>query len=151
VVISRPVIAGSVAVLISLVVFVCVICQISVYRITSGSMEPDFPVGSLVVDSAAAGIEPGRALTFTADGAVVTHVLVGFNDDGSLITRGTANDDADRWLAPVRPDDVRGRVLFNIPFTAPSFWTAQRIFVALFILLAALPAVLYARFKRSSK
>lgn len=98
---------------------------LSYYRIGSGSMEPVFPVGTIVIDSARLSAEPHRAATFTADGKIVTHVVVGYNPDGSLITRGIANRHNDAWRTPVYGGDVRGRVLFALPVFAPSFWIGR--------------------------
>lgn len=98
----------------------------SLYRIATDSMSPDFPAGTMVIDSGALPLVPHRAVTFTADGAVVTHVLLGFNKDGSLITRGIANPVPDRWPTPIYPRDVRGRVLLRILLFAPAFWSGLR-------------------------
>lgn len=122
----RSVLLITALVALSALAVVAVAMRLSVYRIASGSMEPQFPVGSLVIDSAAVPLEIGRAVTFTAEGSTVTHVLTGYSENGSLVTRGTANQTADAWRSPVYPGDVRGRVLFGIPLTSLSFWMSRR-------------------------
>lgn len=102
------------------------ILKISAYRVDSGSMNPDFPVGTLVIVSGVAPIEPHQAITFNADGKTVTHVLVGYNPDGSLVTRGIANSTQDVWRASVYPKDVHGRVILRFLLFAPSFWQSLK-------------------------
>lgn len=99
--------------------------KLSYYQIETGSMEPNLPVGTRVVVSGSAGYKPNDAISFVADGHVVTHVFLGYNKDGSLITRGVANPSNDEWNTPVYPRDVKGRVLFQILLFAPSFWLSR--------------------------
>lgn len=116
----------------AIVIAVCVVLKLSVYRIATGSMQPEFPVGTIVIDSGVLPITAHHALTFTADGHTVTHVLLGYERDGSLITRGTANPSNDSWTRPVYSQDVKGSVLFQIRAFAPGFWTSRTGLIALF-------------------
>ena len=89
------------------------------YIVTSGSMEPAFHVGSVVyvkpVD--ASNLEIGDAITFDiGEESLVTHRIASIeNEDGNLsfVTKGDANEMAD--INPVRADQVKGKVIFNIP------------------------------------
>jgi hypothetical protein len=121
---ARLTVLGCVAVLATVVAVHSL--KLSLYRIQTGSMAPDFPVGTLVLDSGVVPPEPHQAITFMADHHPVTHVLTGYGQDGSLITRGLANPTADHWSAPVYKRDIRGRVLVRILLLAPSFWMSAR-------------------------
>jgi len=100
--------------------------KLSYYRINSGSMEPDFPVGTIVIASGAVPMSLHQAITFKADEKIVTHVLVGYNPDGSLITRGIANSTQDDWRTPIYPKDVQGRVILRFLLFAPTFWLSLK-------------------------
>lgn len=99
---------------------------LSAYRITTGSMAPDFPVGTIVIDSRSVPPRINRAITFSADGDVVTHVLLGYNTDGSLRTRGIANPSEDQWRTPVTVADIKGSVVAQVPLFAVGYWSGLR-------------------------
>lgn len=88
--------------------------------VQSGSMEPNYHVGSLVyakpVD--ASELETGDVITFELGGGVRgTHRIIEVLDDnGSLSfrTKGDNNDDAD--FNPVLPEAIVGEVKFTIPY-----------------------------------
>ena len=88
------------------------------YFISSGSMEPDYPVGSLIFveKKPAHEIGTGEVMTFTSQsgGDVVTHRVVK-NDTakGELITKGDANKEND--FLPVKYKNVIGVVVNCIP------------------------------------
>ena len=77
-------------------------------------MEPAISRGDLiVVTPPPATIEPGMILTMGVDGRIVTHRVVSVKADGSLVTRGDANDLDDDWHG--KPVTVYGQYLFTIP------------------------------------
>ena len=86
------------------------------YAIVSGSMEPSFPVGSLVY---AEPIEPetlavGDVAVFWRNDEVVIHrVEENLYEDRELITRGDANEGIDAH--PAQHDNVVGRTVNQIP------------------------------------
>ncbi len=84
----------------------------SFYAVQTGSMSPTIPTRSLVVVDRG---EPvlGEVITYWHDGALVTHRFVAVTTNGSLVTRGDANDTADAW--PVHPEDVVGTVVAHAP------------------------------------
>lgn len=111
------------ALLALLVVVIPVLTGAHAYTITTGSMRPGLPPGTLVVVRHAdpASIKTGDVITFqlrSGDPTVATHRVVGrtFKADGStaFVTRGDANntDDAD----PVLPRQVVGKVWYSIPY-----------------------------------
>lgn len=90
--------------------------------VSSGSMEPTYPVGSLaVVHPVNAGdIGPGTVIAFVdgagGEGRLVAHRVVEVVDRPSgrwLRTQGDANHTPDPQLLPAR--DVRGRVGWVVP------------------------------------
>lgn len=86
------------------------------YAIVSGSMEPSFPVGSLVY---AEPVEPealavGDVAVFWRNGDVVIHrVEENLYEDRELITRGDANDGIDAH--PALYENVVGHTVGQVP------------------------------------
>ena len=86
------------------------------YAIVSGSMEPAFPVGSLVYAEAAEpeALAVGDVAVFWRNGDVVIHrVEENHPEDGELITRGDANDGIDAH--PALYENVVGRAVAQVP------------------------------------
>lgn len=86
------------------------------YAIVSGSMEPNFPVGSLVYAEpyAPEALQPGDAAVFWRKGDVIVHrVEENDREKQELITRGDANDGIDAH--PALYKNVVGRVVSQIP------------------------------------
>lgn len=90
------------------------------YTVLSGSMEPPYPVGSLIyvrqID--AQDIEVGTPLTFTVSGGAMVathrvHELTVIDGETCYITKGDANDMPD---PPVKYGSVIGTPVFSIPF-----------------------------------
>lgn len=69
------------------------------YAVLSGSMEPQFPVGSLIYvrDADPATVQPGDAVTFTkGSGVIATHQAYEVDTQQQLIrTQGIANKNGD--------------------------------------------------------
>lgn len=88
------------------------------YAVLSGSMEPDYSVGSAVYVKSveAEDIEVGDVITFTMSGSstVVTHQVIEIDEDGLFYTQGLANEALDG--SPVTIDNVIGKVIFCIPY-----------------------------------
>ncbi len=85
-----------------------------VVAIEGGSMEPTITRGDLiVVTPAPSKIEPGMILTMGVGGRMVTHRVIEVKPDGSLVTKGDANNVVDDWAG--RPITVYGEYLFTIP------------------------------------
>ena len=89
------------------------------YVVLSGSMEPTYPVGSLIYvkKTPAAEIQVGDAITFrlNGEGTIATHRVIAISSDGTqFTTQGDANDAPDG--APVLAQDLVGKPLFVIPY-----------------------------------
>lgn len=92
------------------------------YTVLTGSMEPNYPPGTLIVvkPTPAEDLNVGDVITFqpvSGDPSVVTHRIDGiyFNGAGErqIFTRGDANDVVDSWA--LVPDQIRGRLLYSVP------------------------------------
>jgi signal peptidase I len=113
--------------------------------ITSGSMMPAIAAGDVVVAApgAPAAIRPRDVIVFTDpanQGNTVAHRVVASRPDGSLTTRGDANQVADS--TPVPATAVLGRVRLRIPYVGlPKYWLATRQWTPLAVLCALLAAL----------
>lgn len=86
----------------------------SQFIVTSGSMQPTFKVGDVVVVKSGADYEIGDVITFRLNDSeeLVTHRIVGSNS-GGFITRGDANNVVDDTLQT--SDNIVGKVQMSIP------------------------------------
>ena len=85
--------------------------------VRTGSMAPTIGVRAAVLVHTGEYRE-GEPIAFTHSGVVITHRLVSVNPDGTLVTKGDANDTPDPWV--VRPTDVIGGVVGSVP--ALGYW-----------------------------
>lgn len=90
---------------------------INMYTVLSGSMEPEYPVGSLIYvkETPADQLQVGDVITFKLTGEVTaTHRIIEILDDGgiSFRTKGDANEDPDN--SPVKSSEVIGKVVFKV-------------------------------------
>lgn len=88
------------------------------YAVLSGSMEPKYPVGSLIYVRGIEieNVDVGDAVTFTlADGTtVVTHEVVEVAEENTILyTKGMANTARD--VTPVTENNLVGKAYFCIP------------------------------------
>ena len=92
------------------------------YTVLSGSMEPEYHVGSLIYvrDTSAEELKINDPITYTMkNGVVVTHRIIEVISDTenpnnvSYVTKGDANDTADS--TPVHISEVIGKPVFTIP------------------------------------
>ncbi len=91
------------------------------YTVLSGSMEPRYPVGTLLVVRPSDDVALGDVVTYQLESGkpeVVSHrvVGVGFTRDGepAYTTQGDANAEPDR--AAVRPVQIRGELWYAVPW-----------------------------------
>jgi signal peptidase I len=87
--------------------------RLEIAWVVGGSMEPSIAPGDLVVASPEARVRPGDVVLFSSEGDLVVHRVVSMRRRRELRTRGDANGVAD--AAPVRPEDVLGRVILVLP------------------------------------
>jgi len=87
--------------------------QIKALVVRSGSMEPNLPVGSLVVSRKSTSYTTGDVITFSLGKTFVTHRIYALKD-GLYQTKGDANKSPDTTL--VSPTQIVGKLWFDIPF-----------------------------------
>ncbi|MCC8027076.1 MAG: signal peptidase I [Clostridium sp.] len=80
--------------------------------VLSGSMEPAFSAGDLIIVHREEQYRTGDIITFTEEGEMVTHRIEGVTDQG-FITKGDANKVPDDGV--VSGDRIRGCVTAVIP------------------------------------
>ena len=86
------------------------------YEVATGSMEPEFPVGSIlyVKDALPSEVEVGDAITYTMGtdtNKVMTHRVIDINEEEAyFITKGDANEVVD--MDPISFDRLIGKPVF---------------------------------------
>ncbi len=104
-------------------VIILLITGRKLYCIETGSMEPDYPVGSMVVveNTDFEQLKVGDVITFViSDNTVVTHRLIGIDPETRMLTtKGDNNQIADS--SPVSGENVIGRVIAEIPYAGYVF------------------------------
>ncbi len=124
-----------------------------VFAVMSGSMEPFYHVGSVVIvdkDISPEDIQVGDPITFRkSDNLVATHRVVEKHEDSrEFITKGDANEDLD--MAPVPYEAVIGKAGRSVPFVGyiplymrtPKGMFSIGAYVIVFLLLQIIPEIL---------
>lgn len=83
----------------------------SYFSVVSGSMDPYIEVGDEVVIKLTKDVKVNDVITFTEDGAIVTHRLMEI-DGETIITKGDNNNSYDE---PGNINDIIGKVALVIP------------------------------------
>ena len=153
----------SVAILIAILLMGVRIFGVTPYTVLSGSMEPRYPIGSVVYvkEVDVATLQEGDVITYCVDGkTVVTHRIIEiFPDDNSakafyFRTQGDNNNTPD--TERVHSDDVMGKAVFCLPllgyvsyFIQTPPWTYVLVFASFaLILLSFLPDLLEKAFSK---
>ena len=135
------------------------------YTVISGSMEPEYHVGSLIYvkKTTPEELEVWMPITYTmGNGVVVTHRIIDLVEDENTgeikyITKGDANDDADG--TPVSFDRIIGRPVFHIPVLGyishfvqnpPGVYIVIMV-LALLVLLTFMPDIILGLFMTETK
>ncbi|MBR4462019.1 MAG: signal peptidase I [Erysipelotrichaceae bacterium] len=87
------------------------------FNVISGSMEPELPVGSLLLvkKTSEAELSQGDIIAFYSNGTIVTHRVVSNNVyEQKLKTKGDANADED--IGDVAYSEVIGKVMHHYPY-----------------------------------
>ena len=124
-----------------------------IYAVMSGSMEPYYHVGSVVIVDkhiTPEEIEVGDPITFRkGDNAIATHRVIEINEETrEFKTKGDANEVED--LAPVSFDSVIGKAGMSVPMIGyiPLYMRTRKgmfcigAYVIVFILLQIIPELL---------
>ena len=97
-----------------------------VFCIKTASMEPEYPVGALVLvkPTPFSELAGGDVISFNAGGAIVTHRVTDIDSRKMLLyTKGDNNNTQD--FAPVAYDNVIGRVVFCVKYVGYPVLFAQ--------------------------
>ncbi|MDR1927675.1 MAG: signal peptidase I [Oscillospiraceae bacterium] len=113
--------------LVAVAAAVCKLAGVQLRAVLTGSMEPDLPVGSLLVivpvapEKIGIGDDVAYYLAGAAEKTVVTHRVVGIDTARRMLaTKGVANTSTD---PPVPYEDVTGVVRLRIPWLGmPALW-----------------------------
>ncbi len=85
--------------------------------ITTPSMYPTIPPGSMTFINAEPNYRVGDIIEFKANGLLWIHRLTGIRPNGSYITKGdNPLSKPDLFIPEVRQQDVVGKVTFSIPY-----------------------------------
>jgi signal peptidase I len=123
--------------------------------ILSGSMQPRIHVGDVIVtrEVPTATLVKGQVLTVKDPdhpGITRTHRMVRRDADGSIVTRGDANRQADS--SHVSDDAVLGMGVIRVPYVGrPMYWVAERNWLALGGTVALLGLCLFVAFPGKPK
>ncbi|HDQ88596.1 MAG TPA: signal peptidase I [candidate division WWE3 bacterium] len=86
--------------------------------VTSGSMEPRIPKGSLILIEKTTSAKKGEVITFRVDsGSLITHRVIEIEKlgwDKLYYTKGDANDSPDGIA--LSSTDIVGKVVFTLPY-----------------------------------
>ena len=88
-----------------------------IYNVTSGSMEPELPVGSVIYVEHVKpeSVQPGDIIAFYVDATVVTHRVVENRFvEGEFVTKGDANEMED--FSNTKYRDLVGVVKYHFPY-----------------------------------
>lgn len=80
--------------------------------VLSGSMEPEFSEGDLIIVKETDDYKPKDIVVFQDENTLVVHRIISI-DGETITTKGDANESADE---PINASAVKGEVLFWIPF-----------------------------------
>lgn len=83
------------------------------FAITSGSMRPQIPMGSLVFVKPQQRYLIGEVVTFREGSRIISHRIVSVNSRGEAKTKGDANNKADQRI--IKNDQIIGQVVFSVP------------------------------------
>ena len=81
-------------------------------NVLSGSMEPAFSAGTLLIIKEEKETKPGEIVVYQAEEELIVHRVISVEGD-IIVTKGDANTVCDR---PFRSDALKGRVLAWIPY-----------------------------------
>lgn len=80
--------------------------------VLSGSMEPELSVDDLLIVTPSDTYEVGDVVVYQTQRTAVVHRIVAINGE-EIITRGDANNTEDD---PIAKENIKGKVIFAIPF-----------------------------------
>ena len=112
---------------------------VGVSVVLTGSMEPEFSAGDVIVVTKADEYVERDIIVFQSGKKAVVHRIVGFDGD-MVITQGDANNIADE---PIERSAIKGKVRFNIPLLGYVVLFFKRPLGTMLVLVAAVVLFVY--------
>lgn len=104
------------------------------FIITSGSMSPAIPTGSLVVLNTDDSYKAGDIISFKAGNMIITHRIVDKKNNQEFVTKGDANLTKD--FSYVSEKEIMGKVILSIPYIGYIVLFIKRYSIYLLLLCA---------------
>ena len=115
-----------------------------IYNVTSGSMEPELPIGSVVYVQKVAPetVKKDDIIAFSMDNEVVTHRVVENRFvEGEFVTKGDANESVDFRNARYR--DLVGVVKYHFPYVGNYLMIYSHQLTKVYLMVLAFCGVLF--------
>ena len=115
-----------------------------IYNVTSGSMEPALPVGSVIYVQRVApeAVKEGEIIAYYVDGTVITHRVVEKRFvEGEFVTKGDANDMED--ISNTHYSDLVGVVKYHIPMLGDYLMVYSNQLTKVYLLTLAFCGVMF--------
>ena len=115
-----------------------------IYNVTSGSMEPALPVGSVIYVQRVAPetVKEGEIIAYYVDGTVITHRVVENRFvEGEFVTKGDANDMED--FSNTHYSDLVGIVKYHIPMLGDYLMVYSNQLTKVYLLTLAFCGVMF--------
>ena len=115
-----------------------------IYNVTSGSMEPALPVGSVIYVQRVAPetVKEGEIIAYYVDGTVITHRVVENRFvEGEFVTKGDANDMED--ISNTHYSDLVGIVKYHIPMLGDYLMVYSNQLTKVYLLTLAFCGVMF--------
>ena len=117
----------------------CGLYDLRPYVVLSGSMEPNYPAGSVILTNTTPdGIGTQDVITYRIGEQLITHRVIRMNEEG-YVTKGDNNPAEDPGT--VSPDQVVGKVISCIPYIGYLVLFLHRPYAHFFLLFAAAVSV----------
>lgn len=105
--------------------------------VLSGSMEPEFYEGDLIVVKETKAYVVNDIVVFQAGNSLVVHRIINIEGE-TITTKGDANSSADE---PILVSAIKGKVLFWIPFAGKVVGLLKTPFATICIIVAAIALI----------
>lgn len=100
-------------------------------NVLTGSMEPTFSSGTLLLIKATEDVQPGDIIVYESDSSLVVHRVISI-DGNTITTQGDANNVPDQ---PFDKSHIKGRVIGRIPFMGSALKVLQSPAVIIFLII----------------
>jgi len=106
---------------------------IGVSAVLSGSMEPEIMTGDLAVIKSSEDYDVGDIVVYSSQYELIIHRIVDINGE-KIVTKGDANNVND---SPVDKSDIKGKMIFHIPYLGKAAMLVKQPFSIVILILSA--------------